>query len=92
MSSRTPFPFRDHHDREQHGYDFNEKIAAFIGQYEDALANEFGPTADADVVFYNEGRREAYEEVLVDLLGIDHALLDAYWGVTTPPASKDGGA
>lgn len=90
MSSRIPFPFREHYDPAAFTHLPDEIITAFIDQYEQALANEYGPTGDADVVDYNEGRREAYEEVLVDLLGIDHALLDDYWGApSSEPATTD---
>lgn len=87
MSRRTPFPFADHHDPHARDKAMNDVITTLIEEYEDALANEFGPSADADVVFYHEGRRALSEELLVDLLAVPHSLMDAYWGVTTPPAT-----
>lgn len=89
MSRRTPFPFADHHDPATHDKAINDVIVTLIAEYEDGLLNEFGPTGDADVVFYNEGRRTLAEELLVDLLNVPVALMDAYWGVTTRPTTKE---
>ena len=76
MARRTPFPFADHKSADCPVS--SEKIDAFITAYEDAMRTEY-VAGDIDVASYHEGLREAYESVLVDLLGIDHDLLDAYW-------------
>jgi hypothetical protein len=78
MSRRTPFPFADHHDPEVHSAEHNDLIESFIERYEDALLGEY-KSGDIDVASYHEGQREAYETVLVELLGIDPAVMNAYW-------------
>jgi hypothetical protein len=78
MARRTPFPFRDHHDPEVHPDQINGLVTTYIEFYESALADEY-MSGDIDTASYNEGMRTAYEGVLVDLLGIEADLLDAYW-------------
>lgn len=78
MARRTPFPFADHHDPEVHPDQINDLITRYIAGYEEALLTEY-KAGDIDVASYHEGLRTAYEGVLVDLLGIEADLLDAYW-------------
>lgn len=78
MSRRTPFPFRDHYDPAAVTHLPDGLIPRLIDEYEDALATEY-MSGDVDVASYHEGIRTATEAVLVDLLGIDQSLMNAYW-------------
>lgn len=84
MATRTPFPFRDHHDREVYTDAHNDLITSLIEQYEDALAVEY-KSGDIDVASYHEGIRTATEGVLVDLLGVNQDLINSYWMNDTQP-------
>lgn len=85
MSRRTPFPFRDHHDPLVFESGLNDLIDVCIAEYEDALLVEY-KSGDVDVASYHEGLRTAYEQVLVTILGIDQAVMDAYWDRGQAPA------
>jgi hypothetical protein len=87
MSRRTPFPFAEHHDPEVYGGAHNDLIERLIQGYEEALLVEY-KSGDLDVASYHEGLREAREEVLVDLLGIEQSVMDAYWQRTPRPAPE----
>ncbi len=78
MARRTPFPFRDHYDAAEVTHLPDGLIPRYIDAYEEALLVEY-KSGDIDVASYHEGMRETYERVLMDLLDIDQALMDAYW-------------
>lgn len=84
MARRTPFNFREHHDPETHTDQTNELIARLIDGYEFWLIGEYA-AGDIDAGSYAEGRRETYEETLVDLLNVPQATIDAYWNRTPHP-------
>jgi hypothetical protein len=87
MARRTPFPFRDHMESGDAFILEAQEIEDYIQSYEDALLVEY-KSGDIDVASFHEGLRSAYEQILVDLLGIDQKLLDDYWGrgeQPTPP-------
>ncbi len=79
MATRIPFAFRDHYDPNAMAFMPDGFIEGLIEQYEHWLRAEYGPVADADAVFYAEGKRETYEEILTDLLGVEEEIV-AYWG------------
>lgn len=78
MARRTPFAFRDHYDPAEHTHLPDGMIERLINEYEEALLVEY-KSGDVDVASFHEGLREATEGVLVDLLGIEQSVMDAYW-------------
>lgn len=78
MARRTPFPFRDHYDPADFTHLPDGLIPRLIDEYEDALATEY-VAGDIDAASYHEGIRTATEAALVDLLGVDQDLINAYW-------------
>lgn len=84
MARRTPFPFRDHYDPAAFTHLRDGAIPELIDAYEDALLTEY-KSGDVDVASFHEGLRTAFEGVLVDLLGIDQSVMDAYWGRAERP-------
>lgn len=84
MGRRTPFEFKDYYDPAKPPALPEKFIEGLIEAYEYWLVAEYGPSGDAEAVFYAEGKRETYEELLVELLGVPIPVMDAYWGYTRP--------
>ena len=82
MSRRVPFPFRDHIRKPLHVS--RSLLDMFVKEYEEQLVAEYG-AGDVDAASYAEGKRQAYEEVLVTLLDVPTAEMTAYWGRTDRP-------
>lgn len=85
MARRTPFPFANYIVESEFSSAFEEKVRAWITQYEDALLVEY-KSGDIDVASYHEGLRMAYEDVLIDVLGVPQEDLAEYLGPQRPQA------